>query len=138
MLTPTFVFALQIGDGDILLIHEGGVTPVIAADKILGIETHSLSRENAWEKALATVAEPPDCRQGKEAAFMLATDGFANSYPDESAFHDACRGYFAAIKEHGAQEVQTNLNRWLEETSESGSGDDITVLFAVHKGKQEL
>jgi serine/threonine protein phosphatase PrpC len=127
VLTPTFYFALQIGDGDILLLRAGEAVSVIEADKILGIETHSLSRTNSWEKALAVVADVP----GAAAAFMLATDGFANSYGSESAFHRACLDYYAAISEHGAAAVQANLGQWLEETSENGSGDDITVLFAV-------
>jgi hypothetical protein len=35
------------------------------------------------------------------------------------------------IKEHGAREVSKNLKKWLNETSEIGCGDDITVLFFV-------
>ena len=33
------------------------------------------------------------------------------------------------IQEHGADTVQANLKNWLTETSELGSGDDITVVM---------
>jgi serine/threonine protein phosphatase PrpC len=70
-----------------------------------------------------TEAEPP-------GAFLLATDGFANSYPSDAEFLRTCAWYYAAIREHGAKTVARNLKRWLRETGESGSGDDITALFA--------
>jgi hypothetical protein len=130
VLTPTFYFAFGIGDGDVLLIDAHGTRDILPRAKILGVQTHSLSHINACEKAVAVVGDVPDCSRGG-AAFMVATDGFSNSYPSESAFHEACSDYYAAIKEHGAEAVQTNLNDWLEETSERGSGDDITVLFAI-------
>ena len=46
LIAPTFVFAFQIGDGDITYADDGGVQPVVVADKLLGVESHSLcSRE---------------------------------------------------------------------------------------------
>lgn len=34
------------------------------------------------------------------------------------------------IKQHGPSAVDANLKAWLEETSELGCGDDITLLMA--------
>ncbi|MCL1832365.1 MAG: protein phosphatase 2C domain-containing protein [Oscillospiraceae bacterium] len=126
VITPTFCFALQIGDGDILRVDSQRVRAVIACEKILGVQTHSLCHDGAWRNAV-TVVEP--CRA--HTALMMSTDGFANSYPDETAFHGACREYYTAITQHGAELVQENLSGWLDETSENGSGDDITVLIAM-------
>jgi len=61
---------------------------------------------------------------------MLSTDGFSNSYKNESEFERTCVDYYAMIKEHGADAVQQSLKQWLTETSEMGCGDDITVLMA--------
>lgn len=55
MLTDEFVFAFQIGDGDIVFTSAEGIEPVIQGDKILGVETHSLSKIDAWKKAITTV-----------------------------------------------------------------------------------
>ena len=37
--------------------------------------------------------------------------------------------YYALLKEHGVKAVSGQLQTWLQETSEMGSGDDITALF---------
>ncbi|MCL1881749.1 MAG: protein phosphatase 2C domain-containing protein [Oscillospiraceae bacterium] len=132
VITPTFYFAFRLGDGDLLCInHDGVVSDLVIDEKILGVETHSLSRENAWEKSRTSTISTGEMDVGRNFAFMLSTDGFSNSYPTEEAFYRTCLDYYSAIKEHGAEIVQKNLRKWLEETSKDGSGDDITVLFAV-------
>ncbi|MCD8221791.1 MAG: protein phosphatase 2C domain-containing protein [Clostridiales bacterium] len=128
LLTPDFLFAFQIGDGDILYLNADQVQPVIEADKILGTETHSLSSENAWKKAITVV------RRREEGDFpqlyLMATDGFSNSYPSTEGFEGTCRDYFHMIQEHGFETVAGNLKDWLSETSELGCGDDITVVMS--------
>lgn len=61
---------------------------------------------------------------------MLSTDGFANSYKNEAEFKKTCQDYYDMIKQHGPSAVDANLKAWLEETSELGCGDDITLLMA--------
>ena len=129
VITPAFYFAFQLGDGDILLLRQNETESIIKSDKILGTETHSLSRAEAWKKAISSVGHIPD--ETDTFAFMIATDGFSNSYPTEAAFLQSCSDYYAAIREHGITAVSNNLKSWLDETSKNGSGDDITVLFAV-------
>jgi serine/threonine protein phosphatase PrpC len=129
VITPEFYFAFQLGDGDILFLQNNKAEPIVKTEKILGTETYSLSRKNAWEKALSTVGQMPN--QKDRYAFILATDGFSNSYPDEKAFLRTCSEYYKTIQNHGIETVLNNLKNWLNETSENGSGDDITVIFAV-------
>ena len=132
VIMPSCYFAFQLGDGDIVLVDDIGVKIAVEAEKLLGTETHSLSQPEAWKKAVSTVMHYPDA--SNRFAFMVATDGFANSYPSEDAFMDTCLDYFTTIKEHGAEAVESNLKSWLNETSKMGSGDDITVLFAYNGG----
>ncbi len=128
MITPTFLFAFQLGDGDITYIDDTGVDAVLQSDKILGTETHSLCKMDSWKKVISVVRR----RSSDEklpALFMLSTDGFSNSYKNEQEFTKTCADYFEMIKEHGATVVADNLKAWLSETSEMGCGDDITVLM---------
>ena len=129
VITPLFYFAFQLGDGDIILLHENSSDYAVQGDKLLGTETHSLCHIDAWKKAIANVRRHPE--EYTPYAFMLSTDGFANSYPSEAEFLQTCVDYYSAIREHGANTVESNLGNWLDETSASGSGDDITVLFAL-------
>jgi serine/threonine protein phosphatase PrpC len=125
---PSFLFAFQLGDGDMLFIRDDAAKPVISGDKMLGTETRSLSGMDAWKMAKSRVCCFPS--QDADFAFMLSTDGFANSYRSEALFLRTALEYFQAVQEHGAETVAENLPAWLNETSGKGSGDDITVLIA--------
>ncbi|MCM1234577.1 MAG: hypothetical protein NC489_31125, partial [Ruminococcus flavefaciens] len=62
--------------------------------------------------------------------YMLSSDGLSNSYKDDEEFKKTCRDYYDLLGEHGVKAVSDHLKTWLKETSEMGSGDDITALFA--------
>lgn len=131
MVTSSFIFAFQLGDGDILYINRSEVQPVIEGDKILGIETHSLCKIDAWKKAI-TVIRKRDITEEVPYLYLLSTDGFSNSYKTSADFKITCRDYYNMIQEHGFEAVAANLKNWLNETSELGCGDDITVVIAYY------
>ena len=153
LIAPTFVFAFQIGDGDITYVDDGGVQPVVVADQLLGVESHSLCSREAWKKAVSTVLFQPleqhfedlntygpdtaastvhfqSWEQHLPCAFLLSTDGLSNSYADDEAFGQTCAQYFEALKTYGPDTVEENLPEWLSETSRLGCGDDTTLLMA--------
>lgn len=128
VLTEDFFFAFQLGDGDIVKVSENGVYHIIEGDKILGTETHSLSKAESWKKAVTLIRK----REEKEqlpVMYMLSSDGLSNSYKNDEEFEKTCMDYYLLLREHGAKAVSDQLKTWLQETSELGSGDDITALF---------
>lgn len=129
LITKAFVFGFQLGDGDICYVNPVGLEMVVEPDKMLGVETHSLSRENAWEKAI-TIVRRFDLVEHLPAMFTLSTDGFSNSYKSENEFRATVIDYMGMINEHGTKAVEENLSGWLTETSSMGCGDDITMLIA--------
>lgn len=135
LITNTFVFSFQIGDGDINLVTKDGVFALVEPEKFLGTETHSLSKPDAWRKAVASIRRR-DGEDEESCMYMLSTDGFANSYTSDVEFQKTCSDYFGMIREHGAETVQASLKKWLTETSELGCGDDITVVMAYFEGEQ--
>ena len=135
LITRTFVFAFQLGDGDICYVNSEGFEAVIEPEKILGVETHSLSREKAWEKAI-TIVRRIDIESTLPSMFFLSTDGFANSYKNEQEHQTAVKDYLQMINEHGVRAVKDSLPGWLSETSSLGCGDDITVLIAYYSTEE--
>ena len=123
LITDSFVFSFQIGDGDISVVTKDEVAPIVEPEKFLGTETHSLSKPDAWRKRRREmeIEEP--------YMYILSTDGFANSYTSDVEYQKTCKDYLQMIQEHGADTVQANLKNWLTETSELGCGDDITVVM---------
>lgn len=136
LVTADYIFAFQIGDGDILRIDGEGVSSVLKTEKILGTETHSLSKIDAWQHAYSMIRR----RNQKERVpylYFMATDGFANSFVTEKEFFKSCREYYEMICRHGFETVCGNLRKWLQETSELGCGDDITVLLAYFDDEED-
>ncbi len=129
LITDDFIFAYQLGDGDITFVDSQGATPVIVGDKILGVETHSISKKMSWTKSITRVVNKEIF---KKVPFMIAisTDGWSNSHSSEAEYHKTCVDYYNLITEKGIQVVDNNLEGWLSETSKLGCGDDITVVFA--------
>lgn len=129
LIAPSFVFAFQIGDGDITYVDAQGAQPVVTGDKLLGVESHSLCSTDAWKKAVSRV-HLRNWDQFLPCVFMLSTDGFANSFVNDEEFGKTCVQYFNMLNEYGAEAVEKNLRSWLMETSRLGCGDDTTVLMA--------
>lgn len=73
LITEDFTFSFQIGDGDIVLIKDDSVSALVEPEKFLGTETHSLSKLDAWRKAVASVQRR---EQSGEYMYLLSTDGF--------------------------------------------------------------
>ncbi len=76
--TPEFMFAFQIGDGDIVHVDGVHAESIIEADKLLGTETHSLSSKEAW-------------RHAKSVMRRLDTANIANRDITIDANRDTCR-----------------------------------------------
>lgn len=129
LITETFVFSFQIGDGDMMLVTEADICPLVEPEKFLGTETHSLSKPDAWRKAVASLRRR-NVEDDVPYMYMLSTDGFANSYKSDAEFKKTCREYYNMIAQHGFEAVKENLAQWLKETSELGCGDDVTVVMA--------
>lgn len=129
LITDTFVFSFQIGDGDINYITSDEISTLVEPEKFFGTETHSLSKTDAWRKSVASVRRKNESDDAPYL-YMLSTDGFSNSFVNEDEFHKTCREYYKMISEHGYEAVRDNLAKWLKETSELGCGDDITVVMA--------
>lgn len=129
LITDSFVFSFQIGDGDINLVTSNEISPMVEPEKFLGTETHSLSKADAWRKSVASLRRK-NVEEGMPYLYMLSTDGFVNSYASENDFQKTCRDYYSMIGTHGFEAVSENLAKWLKETSELGCGDDVTLVMA--------
>ena len=132
LITREFLFVFQLGDGDITFVNEKEIYPLLKNEKILGVETHSISKADSWKKVVTRVIR---LESMGDVPFMciLSTDGWLNSHLSEGEFYKTCKEYFNIIQERGPEVVESNLERWLSETSRDGCGDDITTIFVFFK-----
>lgn len=133
VVTPTFLYAAQIGDGDMLCVDEmGGVQYVIEPTQTYGVETHSLCERKAW-RAFKTMCMPIT-EDFKGKLFLLSTDGYANSFVSTEDFMQAGRDYLSLLETHDRETIEKMLPIWLEEASNIGSGDDMTLALISRRG----
>lgn len=125
LVAPEFVLFLQLGDGDILAVQQDGsvLRGVERNPRNFADETDSLCSPRAW-LAMQLAVWPPF---PGEALILLATDGYANSYETAQAFEQVGPDYLARVRAQGLAGVAGDLEAILEQTSNLGSGDDITL-----------
>ena len=130
-----FIFALQLGDGDILSVavtEEGeNVDWVIPPDGHLGPETHSLCQDECWQYMQTRILR---LDKGEKAPmFLLSTDGYANSFYNDDGFKQAGLDFYKLLHnpDEGLSYVRENLEEWLTQSSEKGSGDDIALALVL-------
>jgi serine/threonine protein phosphatase PrpC len=138
LVTELFILYLQLGDGDILCVDiEGTVSQPFAKDaRLIANETTSLCMDKAWQdvqvRLLPYSDHPP-------VLILLATDGYANSFGSTTDFLEIGREYRALIADRGQAELKQQLKKILQDTSQSGSGDDITlgIIRRIEEGDKD-
>lgn len=131
LLSTDYVLYLQLGDGDLLVLTEDGQLhhPLSKSVSLIANETYSLCQDKAiYHVELNLQFFDHDHRP---ALVFLATDGYANSFSNENDLQQAVQDFQQQIATHGADKIQSCLADWLNETSEQGSGDDVTVAMVL-------
>lgn len=145
VIQDSYIFYLQLGDGDILVINSDGVIekPIPEDKHLLGNETTSLCLPEAWSDFRSNIFQINQ-DSIKPAFILLSTDGYKNSYRGEKKyFEKAAEDMLEIICEHpdgiqaGMDYIEENLEKWLTDVSEKGSGDDITVGIICNIGQIE-
>ena len=124
--TNAFVIYLQIGDGEILTVTADSEVqrPLPGDSRLIANETTSLCAVDAWRDF--RVAFQPISNSRPEL-ILLATDGYPNSFKDETGFLQAGVDILKALKSEGGFRVASSLEGWLKDTTKVGSGDDVTL-----------
>lgn len=131
LLCQDYALYLQIGDGDLLVLTETAQlqNPLPKNVGLIANETFSLCEEKAIYHIELNVQFFD--HQSPPALVFLATDGYANSFSNPDDFQQAVLDFEQSFIDHGVDKIQDNLADWLDETSEQGSGDDVTVAMLV-------
>ena len=126
VVTERFVLYLQLGDGEILSVSESGevVRPLTKDDRLFGNETTSLCAPEAWRDFRVNF-QP--LTQSRPALILVSTDGYPNSFRDESGFMKVGSDLLSMIRENGLASVNDQLAGWLRDSTHAGSGDDVTL-----------
>jgi hypothetical protein len=133
LLAERWVLVAQIGDGDVVALHaDGAVAVPVPTDPTLdGRYTTSLCQRTAVSSFRIAVI---DHATRPLLALMLATDGFGNAQASDPWPPAVGADIASMLRSHGSAWVGHQLPAWVDRcASREGSGDDTTVVLAVHR-----
>jgi serine/threonine protein phosphatase PrpC len=134
VITKNYFIFFQLGDGDILIVDNNRNIRNMSSNNYFGsdtkssiesiIHTESLCMDNSWLEFKTGIF---DFYALKPKLILLSTDGYCNSFNNESGFLKIGLDYLDFIEECGYSYLSKNLYDILRQTSQKGSGDDITL-----------
>jgi hypothetical protein len=134
LVSESSLFYTQLGDGDILTVStEGDVSRPLPREDRIGDETASLATLDAAREVQIQISRTPE---PMPALILLATDGYAKSFREDDGFLAVGPDLLRIIHTEGIAPITENLELWLKEASELGSGDDITVGVLWRNGHE--
>lgn len=101
-------------------------SPIAADATLIANETTSLCQEDA-ARNFRIRFQPFD--QSPPALILLATDGYPNSFATPAGFRRVATDLLAMLDQDGVDTVAAALPGWLDEASQFGSGDDVSVAI---------
>jgi hypothetical protein len=126
LVTDHFICYWQLGDGDILCVDAQGQVsrPLTKDQQLVANATNSLCQEKIWPE-MRWCLQPVE--QQPPELILLSTDGYANSFVTEADFQQIGPDYLQMLQEQGLAQVMEQLPTILQQASQRGSGDDITL-----------
>jgi serine/threonine protein phosphatase PrpC len=127
------ILYLQLGDGDILSVDDRGeTTRMFQPDpRLIANQTHSLCQADAVESFRMRLATGEDA---VPSLVVVATDGYANAFQTDADFRLIGKDYLAMLRDEGPDRTAARLERFLNDASTNGSGDDITLGLLARLG----
>jgi serine/threonine protein phosphatase PrpC len=130
LLTPTYALYLQLGDGEMVTVSEGGEIghPLPEDSRLLANETTSLCLDKAASDFRLAVCPHGDA--DLPALILMTTDGYYNSFSTTAGFNQVGGDLIHMLRERdGFGTVNRSVKGWLEEATNAGSGDDCTLVI---------
>ena len=140
VITKNYFIFFQLGDGNILIVdNDKNIRNMFStryndSDDKTSIEsiihTESLCMDDSWLELKTGIFA---FHALKPKLIVLSTDGYCNSFSNTSGFLKIGLDYLSILEKFGYSYLSQNLYNILRQTSEEGSGDDITLGFIYHK-----
>jgi hypothetical protein len=132
----SFGFALQLGDGHIVLIGAGGEAALAFPEEVKrATETYSLCMVDAERYVRAR----PWAIDGHHPRIVTAsTDGWGDAFVDRRWYDGVGTQLHTQLLQHGVDHIQGELVGWLQRPAEQ-YGDDATmgILFETDAGEDD-
>ena len=130
-ITPKEAIIIRIGDGDILMINDDGVTPILEMKDSPSSLDKTLNARDAWRHVkVRTIAI-----EEKPSMFLISTDGYSHSFPEREVFIQECSHIYRSWLKEGFDYVDSNVEKWIQQASDNSTGEDIAIAVLARNVK---
>ena len=131
--SDTFVFFLQLGDGEMLVVN--GEPPQASAPlppdpSLIANETTSLCQPNASQLFRLRYSPVQD---DAPVLILACTDGYSNAFASRNGFLQVGTDLLRLSQEMNTKALARSLQGWLSEASVCGSGDDVSLAMLIRR-----
>ena len=130
LITKKFCLYFKLGDGDIMVFSQQGKRRLFGAAESFGPATNSLCMSEAYNKVEISLVP---LSEEKPLFILLGTDGYVNSFRRDEDYLKVVDDFIELSSQYGIDYISDNLTEWLEQTTEEGSGDDISLALIFNK-----
>lgn len=118
----------QIGDGDICFVSSDDSVsiPIVPTGKLIANETTSICMKKS-----ESLFHAHSLSKSSINMIVLSSDGYSNSFACKEDFFKVGKDLYDMLLNHGIEKIKKQLPQWLEETSRTGSGDDISIALLI-------
>ena len=139
VVTDKFVFAIGIGDGDVVAVNGKRVEWLLPRSGQFDSSTNSLCQNFSYmlESFMARYVPVTSGRKLTDSRFkpdlvMISTDGLRNSFLSDEEFADMISDIAAAFKSGSGMTFVRQSRQWIDERSEYGpTQDDISFTLCT-------
>lgn len=131
VMTDTYSFGIQIGDGDCVVKNAEGrlITPIPEDDRLVFNMTTSLCDGDAIKSFRHFWIEEP------VAAALVTTDGVRNSFINQKYYLDFCGKIIESYNDIEINQANEELSVFLKQLTSEGSGDDVSTSIVLHRDR---
>jgi hypothetical protein len=143
LVTREYFLCWQLGDGEILVISQKPGEPAGEVEQPLPEDGELIANETT------SLCQPLEVAVSKfrfrfqylvessPALVLLTTDGYPNSFQTPAGFRQVAADFLGLLDRDGVPAVQESLAPWLAETSQQGSGDDVTLAILYRQAERK-
>jgi serine/threonine protein phosphatase PrpC len=126
LVSDSFWFAIQIGDGLCVTLQKDGIAELTAKMPIPGDERLAFGRTTSLCDTEAIKNFRESFGLAKIRGITVATDGVVDSF-EQDKYLQFNRELYEKFKQYSHEKVKEDLQAFLPELSRRGSGDDVAI-----------
>ncbi len=131
LVTPSHLWWFQLGDGNLVEASDEQGAQLLCEPHAKAFADSTPSLCSVGAERYVQCGARRFVRPTEPWLVAAVTDGFSNSFEHERGMLEFFTGALPLAHEHGPEAMHEFVPRWLSDMTQAGSGDDVTLAWAL-------